>query len=168
MKIKLLFFLSLISFCSIAQKEFVGTWDLQYLGTPEDVKFDINDSTILFEIPRPTGVTVNFETEDEDLNDEMNANSYHYFSRCWIRFVNKKKILQSNLVIINGIFQNEIFRGKYYMDENKKKIRLDLITKKTKVVHSSSTYTYEIKDDLLTLTGVKNPDFTQIFKKRSK
>jgi hypothetical protein len=114
-----------IQFNSLAQKELIGEWNLQFMGTAEKANFHIDDPTCLIEIPGQSGMTVNFETTDDSLNKDLSVTSYDIFKNCWLNIVNKKKFVRNDLTIANGVFINEEFSGPYKVYSEKKEIEFE-------------------------------------------
>lgn len=153
-----------IQLVSIAQKELKGEWDLQYRGTSEKASFDINDPTCILKIPGQSGMSVNFETKDDSLNDDLSKTSHDIFKKCWLDIVNKKKFTRNGLTIVNGVFKNEEFSGKYLVNIEKKEIEFEEIYSSGK--SDKILYTYEVINDELILTSVKYPDVITKYKRR--
>jgi len=156
----------IIQFSSVAQKELKGEWDLQFMGTSEKPLFDINDPTILMDIPGQSGMKVNFETEDDSLNKELSVTSHDIFNNCWLLIKNKKKFKKNDLTIANGVFINEEFNGNCSIFPDKKEVIFESISSTSKKVIFTAHYTYKIEGNILTLTSVENPEARTIYKRR--
>mgnify|MGYP007077392761 CR=1 FL=1 len=168
MKNLILTFAVLFQVAAFSQKELKGIWDLQFMGSPEKVTFDIEKPSITINPPSQNGTTVNFATDDEELNEELNKTSYDFFQNCWIDLRKKKKFIQNDLVIVNGIFGNEESSGKYYLNSDQKEITFEYISSKNKKIYSTRTFKFEvIKDEQLILRSIENPDFHMKFLKRN-
>jgi len=154
----------IIQFSSVAQKELKGEWDLQFMGTTQEPRFDINDPTLLMQLPGQSGMSVNFDTKDDSLNKDMNQSTYDFFKNCWLKIVNKKKFIRNDLTIGNGVIMNEESNGKYTVNAEKQEIEFEEIYSSKK--SRKFLYTYKIEGDILTLTSVDNPEFYSKYKRR--
>lgn len=164
---KTLFTAFIVLFCTmtLSQKEILGKWNLQYMGSPTKTFFDIEDNNGKDPL-NETNVSVEFKTKSDSVNNSMTRGSYEVFKNSYYHFKKGKKVIWCGAYMINNVWTNEVYAGKYSVDKKNSSLHI-LIKGKSGTIIQDATFNYEIIDDTIILIPKANENFQNIYKKDS-